>query len=239
MVPDMRTPVGQLIAEHPEWACVFDRLRIDYCCGGKAPFDEVCAGLGLDVGEVVRQLESCVAGAGEGEYGHGEADWSHATVEALIEHIVTEHHGYLRRELPRLDEQVRLVDQLHGGRYPWIRGLRTVFGEFRTELESHLLREEQVFFPLLRRLDARKEGPGADTEDLGVSIHDLEHEHFEVAAALGRFRALTDDYKARLEGCETYRALLDGLAALEIDLRHHVHEENNFLFAGLGGSGRK
>jgi iron-sulfur cluster repair protein YtfE (RIC family) len=30
--------------------------------------------------------------------------------------------------------------------------------------------------------------------------------------------------------CNTHRALLDGLDALELDLHQHVHEENNILF---------
>jgi regulator of cell morphogenesis and NO signaling len=227
MVLDSHTPVGQLVAEHPGWARVFDRLRIDYCCGGKAPFGEACAGLGLDVSDVLRQLEACDIVEDE----HDRTDWSHSPIGALIDHIVSEHNEYLRRELPRLDVLVERVDQAHGSHYPRVRGLRSVFSEFRAELESHMQKEEGTLFPILRRLDEKKDQPGLGTEELRALIHTSEREHFEVAAALGWIRALTNDYQARLEDCATYRALLDGLAALEVDLRRHVHEENNLLFA--------
>lgn len=227
MVLDPHVAVGQLVAERPGRACVFERLGIDYCCGGKVPLGQACAALGLEVGDVLRQLEACDVV----EVEHDRADWSHSTVGALIDHIVAEHNGYLRRELPRLDDLVERVDQAHGGSHPELRGLRNVFSEFRAELESHIQKEERILFPILRRLDEEEDRPGLLTEDLGALIQALEHEHFETAAALGWLRALTNDYTAQAGACATYRALLDGLAALEIDLRHHVHEENNLLFA--------
>lgn len=228
MVLDSHAPVGQLVAERPGGARVFERLGIDYCCGGKVPLGQACAGLGLDVSDVLRQLEVCDVV----EVEHNRTDWSHSTIGALIDHIVAEHNDYLRRELPRLDVLVERVDQAHGGHHPELRGLRSVFNDFRAELESHIQKEEGILFPILRRLDEEEDRPGLLTEDLGALIRASEHEHFEVAAALGWMRALTNDYKARADDCTTYRALLDGLAALEVDLRRHVHEENNLLFAG-------
>ena len=40
--------VGQLVAERPGVARVFERLGIDYCCGGKQLLDAACAEKGLD-----------------------------------------------------------------------------------------------------------------------------------------------------------------------------------------------
>jgi regulator of cell morphogenesis and NO signaling len=58
----------------------------------------------------------------------------------------------------------------------------------------------------------------------------MEHEHDEAAAALVRLRALTGGYDVASARCNTHRAFLDGLAALESDLHRHIHEENNILF---------
>jgi regulator of cell morphogenesis and NO signaling len=46
---------------------------------------------------------------------------------------------------------------------------------------------------------------------------------------LERLRRLTDDYTVPQDGCATYAALLDGLAAVERDLHEHIHKENNIL----------
>ena len=57
----------------------------------------------------------------------------------------------------------------------------------------------------------------------------MEHEHDNAGIALGRMRELTDDYSVPSNGCATYAALLDGLAAIERDLHEHIHKENNIL----------
>ena len=46
-------------------------------------------------------------------------------------------------------------------------------------------------------------------------------------------RALTRDFTPPADACNTYRALLSGLAELEADMHAHVHKENNILFPRL------
>jgi regulator of cell morphogenesis and NO signaling len=40
---------------------------------------------------------------------------------------------------------------------------------------------------------------------------------------------LVGDYDPQQAVCSTHRALLDALAAFELDLHQHFHEENNVL----------
>ena len=41
---------------------------------------------------------------------------------------------------------------------------------------------------------------------------------------------MTNGFTPPADACETYRAMLDGLAQLEADLHQHIHKENNILF---------
>jgi regulator of cell morphogenesis and NO signaling len=43
-------------------------------------------------------------------------------------------------------------------------------------------------------------------------------------------RTLTDEYTPPNWACNTYRAMLEGLANLERDMHQHVHKEDNILF---------
>jgi len=47
---------------------------------------------------------------------------------------------------------------------------------------------------------------------------------------LAKMRTLTDGFTPPAWACNTYRAMLDALAHLEVDLHQHVHKENNVLF---------
>jgi regulator of cell morphogenesis and NO signaling len=58
----------------------------------------------------------------------------------------------------------------------------------------------------------------------------MRDEHDAAGRALASLRSLTGDYAPPADACNTYRAMLDGLAELERDLHRHIHEENNILF---------
>jgi regulator of cell morphogenesis and NO signaling len=222
------TPVGQLVVERPSRARLFEQLGIDYCCSGAKPLDRACREQGLDVAAVLRNLEAIEAGDG----GPDGFDAAGATMTELVDHIVAQHHDYLRRELPRLAILADRVVTAHAARHPELSELRAVFDSLREELTFHMLKEEKVLFPVIKRLEAAAEMPELHCGSVLNPIRVMEHEHDDAGAALARLRALTAGYTPPADACPTYRALLDGLAELEADLHRHIHEENNILFPG-------
>lgn len=48
--------------------------------------------------------------------------------------------------------------------------------------------------------------------------------------ALHQLRELSSNYQPPVWACSSFRALLEGLQALEADMHRHVHRENNVLF---------
>ena len=86
------------------------------------------------------------------------------------------------------------------------------------ELLSHLDKEEQVLFPLIR-------AGGAPAEPIAV----IEQEHAEAGDLLRCLRELAQDYSLPPNACASWRALWAGLERLEIELHEHIHLENNVL----------
>lgn len=222
------TSVGAVVAERIGRSRVFDRLGIDYCCHGSTSLEEACASRSLDLGRVLAELnESDAERAVEEE---DQIDWNAMSESQLIDNILETHHAYLRRELPRLSELISKVVAAHSAKHPELADLRETFGGIRQELESHMLKEECVLFPLVKQLEAAKALFPIHCGTVGNPIRVMEHEHETVGSALSRLRALTGDYQPPADGCNTYRALYDGLAHLEADLHRHIHKENNVLF---------
>jgi regulator of cell morphogenesis and NO signaling len=225
---DTQSTVGQLVKERPARARVFERLGIDYCCGGKTPLGLACRDKGLDPDQVLRELADLDAGPAEDE----AVDWSTATLSELADHIVETHHAYLRRELPRLDALANTVAAAHGRPHPERLEVLRVFERLQAELELHMLKEEMILFPMVKKLESVTEPTHFSSGSVGNPISVMEHEHDDAGAALARLRELTRGYEAPADACNTYRALLDGLAELEADMHLHVHKENNLLFPG-------
>jgi regulator of cell morphogenesis and NO signaling len=216
--------VGELVAERPSRARVFEKFGIDYCCGGRKPLEQACRELRMDVQAVLDALRRNDDGRAP------ERDWAALGLGGLADHIEQAHHGYLRQELPRLDFLTGKVAAAHGQRHPELLRLRDVFAAFKAELLNHMQKEELVLFPLCRRLeagelDAQAAGPG-----MRRPIDVLTHEHEDAGAALAEMRRLTGGFVPPADACNTYRALLDSLKELEADMHQHVHLENNVLF---------
>ena len=226
---DIHTTVGELVKDRPARSRVFENLGIDYCCGGKRSLAEACGAQGLDVAEVLNRLETHDARAESEET--GLADVNGMGLGELADHIERTHHAYLREELPRLGIMVRKVAAVHGDRYPWMPEIDTIFAAFTAELQSHMLKEEQILFPLIRALERGEAGQGhACGGGIAAPISVMEHEHANAGDALALMRELSSGFTPPADACNTFCAMLDGLAQLERDMHEHVHKENNILF---------
>lgn len=221
IAPDVR--VADLVIEQPTRARVFERFGIDYCCGGRVPLEQACADRGVPLAAVLDALAEPLVPGPE------DIDWADLPLAALVEHVVTVHHGYLRDELPPLAALVEKVSGRHGDRHPELLEVRSTFEALADELATHMVKEEQILFPACLALEQGSAGEFL-FGSVGNPIAMMIHEHDVVAAALGRMRELTDDFTPPADACTSYRAMLDRIEALDLDVRRHVHEENNVLF---------
>lgn len=222
------TTVGEIVAHDIRTAEVFKRLGIDFCCNGKRPLDEACRQAGLPVSEVLEKLGH-LSPAGERLPSEQFEDWSPAF---LVDYVVNVHHRYLYQNLPFIEELARKAATKHGDRYPRLRDVYETFEALKTELLSHLQKEERVLFPAIKRLAAMSaiDPTGGPVGALQAPISRMELEHDDAGTLLFRLRDLTDGYVPPFDACNTHRLLLSKLAELEADLMQHIHLENNILF---------
>jgi regulator of cell morphogenesis and NO signaling len=209
---------------------VFERLGIDYCCGGKRPLADVCREKGQDLASVESELESAMSAVTT-----SARNWSTAPLRELIEHIVGTHHEYLRRELSPLGARLEKVYRVYNERYgDTLIGLPDVFAGVRSELEMHIRKEEAILFPAIAECEAASIAgapqPRAPFGSVGNPIRMMEAEHDSAGKALAEIRTITADYAIPDYACVTYRSLMAGLQELEQDLHMHIHLENNILF---------
>jgi regulator of cell morphogenesis and NO signaling len=206
---------------------VFQRHRIDFCCGGRIPLLEACAGHDLDADALLAELRAARAAADD------PADWRRASLKDLIAHIQARYHVPLPVELPRLSAMLDKVVQRHGHRRPeTLLPLHAAFESLRRELLEHMAKEDAVVFPAVLALEANAAAEG--TSSVGSWIDQpldvLEAEHEAAGAALATMRSLTHGYAPPEDACPTFRGLYYGLSELESDMHMHVHLENHVLF---------
>lgn len=216
------TTIAELAAQSMAAVRVFEKFGIDYCCGGKRPLEAVCKEQGIDCAAVTHEIET----AEQSPVSAG-SDWNTTPTTQLIQHIITTHHEFLRRELPLLAARIAKVLQAHGSKDARLSAVSNTFAGLKDELLHHLDKEETILFPLILRIETT----GAATPPaVAAPISKMEAEHDSAGAALATLHELTDDFAIPAHACNTYRAMISGFNEIEADLHVHIHLENNILF---------
>lgn len=218
--------VGEIVRHKPSLARVFERLQIDYCCGGKVPLSQACQKKGIAITDVISQLADFDAAGEPSEW----VDADSLSLTALCDHIESTHHAYLREELPRLDFMTEKVARVHGDKDPRLQKVRQAFVALQAELLPHMMKEERILFPIIRQLEASTDRTGFHCGSVANPVRQMELEHDHAGEALATLHAATDGYVPPEWACNTYRAMLDSLQKLEANMHQHVHKENNVLF---------
>lgn len=217
----MNTPLteqtlGSLACQIPGATRVFRQHRLDFCCGGNNLLRDAARERQLDAEAIAAELAQL------SDTSDDLSDWQDASIAALIEHILGRFHQRHREQFPELIRMANRVEQVHGQNPECPLGLAVHLWNMQQDLENHMLKEEQILFPMLLRgmKVPQSHGPIAVMRD--------EHEHH--GAALATLAELTNDITPPAQACNTWRALYRGLQELRDDLMQHIHLENNILF---------
>jgi regulator of cell morphogenesis and NO signaling len=215
--PDLspQTTLASLAATRAGASRVFQRHGLDFCCNGRIALADACAAAELDVDAMLDELRREAADQPAPER------WDDAPLDAVIDHILTRYHEPHRAELPRLVEMARKVERVHGDKPSCPHGLATHVERMLFEMESHMQKEEQILFPMIRAGRGRM---------ALMPVQVMEQEHRDHGENLALMRKLASDFVAPEEACNTWRALYLGLAELESELMAHISLENHVLF---------
>jgi len=216
--------------ETPQTIPVFEKLGIDFCCGGNRPLDEACAAANLNMDEVVKSLEAAIAQPAK----PSDRELQAGSLAELISHIVKTHHVFVRKEVPQIEQLLDKVFSKHGANHPELGHLRGLFKGLGQELMVHLMKEENILFPYIERMEESvvQHEPILPPPFGSVAnpVRMMEHEHDDAGIALKAMREASEDYNPPADACTSFRALYAALAGFEKDLHQHIHLENNVLF---------
>ena len=223
--------VRELVLEIPEATRIFEKLGIDYCCGGDRSLDEACAASNLSIDEVLDSLELAEQTARAKQK---DRNWQAEPLADLVAHINGTHHKYTREEITRLGPLFDKVVSVHGKNHPELQHLRATFRGLAQELTMHMMKEEAVLFPYIVRMEEaviQREPvlpPPFGTVRNPVAM--MMHDHDSAGDALRAMRQASAGYMPPADACVSYQTLYKTLADFEKDLHQHIHLENNILF---------
>ena len=230
MLLDATKTVREFAIENSSATRVFERLKIDYCCGGNQPLKDACGEKGLNLDEVLQLLQQADQTKIDSETTNVES----LPLATLVNLIVEKHHVFTRTELERLTTLLEKVCSAHGQNHPELLDIRSHFQTLRAELEPHMMKEERILFPYITRLETafaeNQPPPFAPFGHVQNPIAAMMREHDAAGEILKTIRELSINFATPEDACISYQTLYMALEELEADLHQHIHLENNILF---------
>ena len=95
---DPMKTVREVAVALPNATRVFEKTKIDYCCGGDQLLGEACKKAGVDLQMLAEMLDTNVEPASK-----AEINFQELTLGELITHILDKHHVYTKEEMERLE----------------------------------------------------------------------------------------------------------------------------------------
>lgn len=221
--------VREVALQLPHATRIFEKVKIDYCCGGQRQLGDACAEAGIDL----QQLNELLADAAPPDV-DTTPDFNQMKLSELIQYILDKHHVYTKEEMVRLTALLGKVVDAHGANHPELLELQTTFQQLCADLTPHMFKEEQILFPFVIELERsrtlNRHPPFAPFGTVNNPVRMMMMEHDTAGDILRDLRKLSADYKVPADACISYKTLYNALEAFEQDLHQHIHLENNLLF---------
>ncbi|MDX8045629.1 iron-sulfur cluster repair di-iron protein [Gracilibacillus sp. S3-1-1] len=224
------TPAN-IVKVYPKASDIFKKEKIDFCCGGNQPLNIVLdkKNRKIDGEELIRTINYSyqawiVAG-------NQELNWDNVRTSELIDYILSHHHQYLYEELTPLSQFVTKINRVHGTQHPQLQMLEKLYHQFKMEIESHMIEEENDLFPLI--LDYEKAAKQSVKEQLLQLQEVMIDDHQYVGGLLQQMNEITNNYQLPDDACNSFRITYARLIELEDRTYKHIHLENSILFESI------
>lgn len=222
--------IGEIAAIFPKATDIFIDYEIDFCCGGDRKLEVALKEKGISEEEILYKLNKSYEKFKDTLY--KEVDWRAESMTELMDYIVNKHHSFTREQMPitaQLLNKILKVHYVSSGEL--LSKLNKLFNNLKTEIEEHLIKEEELLFPMIKEYE---KNPSRETLENALKIMDeIEMEHDNAGDILKEMRRLTKGYVVPESGCKTFEKTYEKIQEIESDLFKHIHLENNILFKKL------
>ncbi len=222
------TIIGDVVQENFKAAQIFDKNKIDFCCGGNISLAEACQNADRNVDNLITELEALmIVSDPDSNY------INNLSLEDLSDYIMKRHHTYVSEVAPFLQQKLQKLCDVHGENHKELFEIKELFDGAVQNLSKHMENEESILFPtIIKMLKSGDENPdlGNVREEVLSIIKLMEEEHQTEGERFERISELTNNFTCPPDGCNTFQVTYQTLKDFEDDLHRHIHLENNILF---------
>lgn len=224
---DINISLGEIVKAFPGTVPTFNKYKLDYCCGGKDSLKIAAEALSLNADSILNEINTIITKSSETTNKY--KNWDNESMGSIIEYILNKHHVFMKETLFELDLLMLKILKVHfktDGET--LLQVHKLFGNLKTEMDAHLIKEEGNLFPMILEYERTKNLELK--HKISSYIEETESEHDTAGDVFKKLENITNNYTAPEDACPTYVRTYKLLDALEKDTFNHIHLENTILF---------
>lgn len=225
MLIDKNKTVAEIVLEYPDTIPVMNAYKVDYCCNGYETLEVALNKMETEVDLIVKDLHKAIKSQTLTEV----VDWKAKKNSEIINYILNKHHTYMKTVLKELNELVFTVLRVHFKNHgDQLLQVHHLVGLLKTDLEAHLVKEEEVLFPMI--IEYENSNDKLIRDQIRELIRSTEHEHDVAGDLFKELEKVTLNFTPPLDACSSYKRVFQLIESLEKDTFNHIHLENSVLF---------
>ena len=221
--------IDHLVGQDYVRASVLNYFGIQFYDYSEMTLKEVCLARGLNVEQVVQELERPLSLLEE-----ENLPLVSYPIDLIIEYLKHAHYLFVKRKLPFISKLIENFKTENPSYAAIAKDLRTLFPLFVEDFIHHIYQEEDTLFSYIHQLERARQKGTLNTnlyylmESHSLQRFSIEHEvHDDEMAGI---RRITNDYHSTSETPLHVKVLYCELTRLEKSLQTHARIENHILF---------
>lgn len=222
------------IQRFPVLRSIIEKAGINVAAVGDESFCRSCEQYGIDA----QVLLSTCALAVRPCFHEDTEDWTSATLEELMAHILAVHHSFIRVQLGRLQALVRglvATEPVRDAAGHHLDHLQSAIAFLQQRWLGHLQMEEQDFFPSCMRLEQERQfADRVALDEMMQAIRHVSHDHADINRLAERAEQALDAVRGHIqESNETIEAIGHTLEQFRLDAEVHAVKEDEILLPAI------
>jgi len=226
----MPLTLDELAIRIPASIQVFEKYGLDYYQKGTQTLREACESAGIPFREIDQELSHLQ---------EETLTLEDMSADRLIDYLNGRYHAGEKELLRSIHGSIRrLIKTCEGDHKMRLLLIEPLFRRLKIQLTAHCKKEDELFFPWMRKLTALHRNRALHTTPGTIGfirnpVIMLESEHMETIDLLVAIKQAAGNFMISSDDPVGYSTLMNDLQTLESDLHMHLHIENNILFPRL------
>lgn len=157
----------------------------------------------------------------------------HKLLDHILKLINAEHKQLCKKDLPRIGSIFDTLINDEGGNEPDLMDAAQLFDELKTEIEIHVLEEDQFLLPLTKQILHDDVHEAHDIQSVQKTIHSFSHQHDHFDRKCERVIELLNSIHLHDDHSLDKVELVDLLSDVKLLLARHHEKEHHILFPAL------